>query len=337
MKPKLKPLAEQVILITGASSGIGLATAREAAERGAQVVLVARNEDALKEIVAGIEAKGGSAAYAVSDVGDIAAVRAAAYTAISRFGRIDTWVNCAGVTIYAPLAETPLDEHERMIRTNYFGVVHGCIVALEHMRESGGALITVGSIVSDIPTAVLGAYAATKHAAKGYVESLRLELASAKVPVSVTLVKPSGIDTPIGAHAANHGAGEFHGEARIPPPVYKPEIVANAILACAERPRREITVGGIGRAQALFGMHFPGLLDRLGGLLVPLLFDPKRRPTPTDSLEQAAQDGQVHSDENSGRSFSLYTSAALHRGALLAGLVGVSAAIGLLALSKRRP
>lgn len=131
----LKPLKDQVIVVTGASSGIGLVTARTAAARGARVLLVARSGDALARIVDEIRAAGGNADHAVADVGDAEAVRRAAAIAVERFGRIDTWVNNAGVAIYAKLLETPADEHERLFRTNYFGTVHGCEAAVPHLRR----------------------------------------------------------------------------------------------------------------------------------------------------------------------------------------------------------
>jgi short-subunit dehydrogenase len=324
MKITLKPLAEQVIVITGASSGIGLVTAKRAAAEGAKVVLVARNEASLREAVEGITAAGGDAIFAVADVGDIKAVRAAAAAARTRYGRIDTWVNNAGTAIYGKLIDTPLDEHEQLFRTNYFGAVHGALTAVEHLRENGGAIITVGSIASELPSPILSAYSASKHAAKGFIDALRMELTADALPIAITLIKPSGIDTPIAQHAANH----VDGEGLIPPPVYDPELVATAILDAAQNVRREITVGGVGRLQVLLGTHFPALLDRMAGLMEPMMSD-KTRPKTPSTIFAPMQRGQERSGVQPGRKTSLYTAAQRHPRAIqavtLAGIGGVAA------------
>ncbi|WP_174301845.1 SDR family oxidoreductase [Caulobacter sp. S45] len=302
---KLKPLSQQVVVVTGASSGIGLATARKAAKAGAKVLLVARGEPALKAAVEDIIASGGRAAYAVADVGELSELEQAAHLALERFGGIDTWVSNAGVAIYADVLTTPRDEHERLFRTNYWGAVNSAQVAIPHLRARRGAFIMVGSVASDMGSPVMGTYAASKHAVKGYVDSLRIELNRDKVPVIVTLVKPSGIGTPLNAHVANHK----HGEAKVPPPVYAPELVADAILHAARHPMREVTVGGAGLAQVLFATHFPGLFAHLAGAITPLLNDPKTPATPGDNLFSAMSGGEVHGAEGPGLRFSLYTAA----------------------------
>jgi short-subunit dehydrogenase len=325
MAIKLKPLARQAIVVTGASSGIGLVTAREAARRGARVLLVARDGAALERIVAGIVADGGEADFAVADVGDREAVERAAARAVERFGGIDTWVNDAGSAIYAKLLDTPMAEHEALFRTNYFGVVHGVLAAMPHLRARGGALITVASIAADIPSPIMGAYAASKHAVQGYIHSLRVETIADGLPVSITLVKPAGIDTPIAEKAVVHGRGE----GMIPPPVYDPAIVARAILDAAEHPRRDVTVGGIGRAQVLIVQHAPWLLDHLGRFMIPLLLNPGRPTTKGDTLTHGHGEGRERSRTQPGRRFSVYTAVRRHPAALAAGLLGL-AAVGAL-------
>ncbi len=328
----LKPLSDQVIVITGASSGIGLVTARNAARAGARVLMVARSEDVLRDLVAELQGEGHRVEAKAADVGDAAAVEAAAAYAVEMFGRIDTWVNDAGVAIYAKLADTPLDEHERMFRTNYFGTVNGCQAAIPHLRQNGGALITVASVAADMSTPVMGAYAASKHAVKAYVEALRMELGEAGDPIQVTLVKPSGIDTPIGQHAANHEGGE----AQIPPPVYDPQLVADAILHCAQHSQRDVTVGGAGRAQALFAEHFPALYDVLAPKMAKGFVDRgKAQPQPSN-LKWGLRAGEERSGEHPhARKISLYTTAALHPKTTAVGLAGLALAGGLL-LARRR-
>lgn len=326
MAPRLKPLDRQIVLITGASSGIGLATARMAAKAGARVFLVARNATALATIRDDLVAAGAEADFAVADVGDRDQLRAAAEAATARFGPLDTWINVAGVAIYAPLLETPVVEHERLFRTNYWGVVHSAAIAIPLLRARGGAFITVGSVVSDIGTPILGAYAASKHAVKGFIDSLRIELLRERAPISVTLLKPSGVGTPLAEHAANHmGAA-----ARLPPPVYTPEVVARAILHAAQRPCRELTVGGVGLMQILAAAHSPRLADRVSSLVPPLLKD-ERRPAPArDSLERFGDGGRTRSPFETSRPFSLYTDARLNPGAALAlaALAGAGALVG---------
>jgi NAD(P)-dependent dehydrogenase (short-subunit alcohol dehydrogenase family) len=146
---QLKPLAQQIIVITGASSGIGLCTARMAANRGARLVLNSRNEAALRQLADEINGQGGEAMYQVADVADEAALRVVADLAIARFGGFDTWVNNAGVSIYGRMIDVPDADHRRLLDTNFWGVVNGSRIAAEYLRHRGGAVINIGSTLSD--------------------------------------------------------------------------------------------------------------------------------------------------------------------------------------------
>lgn len=331
MDYELKPIADQVIVLTGASSGIGLVTARRAAEAGASVFLIARNADALAEVAAGIEAAGGAAGFAVADVGDPDAVNAAAAKAVERFGRIDSWVNIAGVAIYAKLLDTPFEEHERLFRTNYFGVVNGATAAAAHLRKQGGALITVGSIAAQLPSPILGAYAASKHAVKGYIDGLRMEFIADRLPISVTLILPSGVDTPLVHHAASHVAGK----PLVPPPAYDPALVADAILDAVQHPRRDVTVGGAGRVQTLLGLHFPAILDRLSGVIGKTLHAPAQPRSGRSILFAPGKDGDERSGFTPARKTSSYTAAMRHPAAIGVGAAAIAAA-GIFALNRKR-
>jgi short-subunit dehydrogenase len=321
MKLRLKKLRDQTIVITGASSGIGLVTARSAARNGARVVLNARNEQALQQIVEEIRSLGGLASYVVGDVGILDDVKRIADEAVQRFGGFDTWINNAGVTIYGSVLDQSLDDHRRLFETNYWGMVHGSMVACNYLRERGGAIINVGSVLSDRAIPLQGTYCASKHAMKGYTDALRMELEKEGIPISVTLVKPSAIDTPYVKHAKNL----LQTEPLNPPPVYAPEVVAQAILHCAEHPERDVIVGGSGRALAEAGHHLPQLTDKW---MTATMFDVQRSGKPKgadhrDSLHFPADGGQ----ERGGYSghvaeSSIYTRASLHPwlvGLLIAG------------------
>jgi short-subunit dehydrogenase len=314
MRPKLKPLSEQTLVITGATSGHGLATALRAAKKGAQVVLVARDEDDLRKTRERIAADGGRAEYVVADVGVEDDVRRAAQETVSRFGGFDTWVNNAGVGIYGELLDTAIEDHRKVFETNYWGVVYGSLEAVRHFcsRPDGGALINVGSINGDISSPLLGAYNASKHAVKGFTNSLRIELIRAEAPVSVTLIKPSAIGTPF----PRHGRNITGARARLPLPVYSPELVADAILFAAEHPRRSITVGGAGRLQIAASNLTPGLFDRIASLMVPQLIEKDKPVDFVDgSLWDPTDDDPAREGRQKGRRFSLYTAYKTNPGA----------------------
>ena len=259
MTVRLKPVREQVMVITGGSSGIGLSTARQAAKRGARVVLFSRDEVDLRSAVDGIRADGGTAIHVVGDVASFDDVQRLADTAVREFGGIDTWVNNAGVSIYGRIEDVPLEDARRLFETNYWGVVHGSLVALPHLRRTGGALINVGSVLSETGYPLQGHYAASKHAVKGFTDSLRLELEKDDAPVVVTLVQPAAIDTPYPEHARSYLASE----PQHVPPVYATEVVSDAILECASRPHRNLRVGGGAKMFTAMEKIAPGLNDRM--------------------------------------------------------------------------
>ncbi|WP_137283573.1 SDR family oxidoreductase [Halorussus salinisoli] len=259
MNADLKPLEEQVVVITGASSGIGLATARMATERGARVVLAARSEDALRELTEEITQSGGEATYVVADVSDRDDVREIARTARDAYGGFDTWVNNAGAFLYGKLEDTPIEDMREQFDTNVWGLLYGSLEATDYLKDHGGAIINVGSLASDRAVPLQGSYSASKHAVKGFTDTLRMELDREGAPVSVTLVKPASIDTPYPKHAKNH----MDEEATLPPPIYSPETVARAILHAAEHPQRDVFVGGGAKGMSALGYYASSLADTI--------------------------------------------------------------------------
>ena len=344
MSPVFKPLASQTVVITGATSGIGLATARAAAVRGAKLLLVARNEQALRALCEELAARGAVASYAVADVADHGAVAQVARRADELYGGFDTWVNNAGVAIFGTIQDTPLEDQRRLFETNYWGVVNGSLVAVEHLkgRVDGGVLINVGSILSDQAVPLQGPYCASKHAIKAFTNALRMELTSSAPAVSVTLIKPAAIDTPYHLHARNYTGSPK----KNPPPVYSVTLVAEAILHAAETRTRQITVGGGGRALTVFGHYLPGLAERIYAHVVPVLMrSPSETTTGEDeALYKAGRDLRERAPYFGVRQTSLYSAAQMNprvtasviSGALAAGLVLLKARDGLRLMSARR-
>jgi short-subunit dehydrogenase len=312
MSAVLKKLNEQTIVITGASSGIGLVTARAAARRGARLVLAARSEEALRQLCDEITAAGGQATYVVADVGKEEDVRRIAETALRRFGGFDTWVNNAGVSIYGKIMDVPLEDMRQLFETNFWGVVYGSRAAARHLRGRGGALINIGSTVSDRAIPVQGIYSASKHAIKGFTDALRMELEADGAPVSVTLVKPAAIDTPYTHHAKNY----LETEPALPPPVYAPDVVAEAILYCAEHPEREVFAGGGGKALSMSERYAPRLTDKVMELTMidQQKSDHPPRPRSDNGLYKASVRKLEERGGHEGHvaETSLYTKASLH-------------------------
>jgi short-subunit dehydrogenase len=260
MTVTLKPIREQVIVITGASSGIGLATAHAAASGGAKLVLAARSESTLADIVSRINAAGGDAIYVVADVADRDQVQRIADAAIEKFGRIDTWINDAGVSIYGKLDEVSDEDSRRLFDTNFWGVVNGSLVALPHLKKAGGALLNVGSEVSDAVVPLQGMYSASKHAVKGFTDALRVEQEKVgKANIAITLIQPTAVDTPYPQHARNY----TDREPKLPSPQIAPEKVAEAILEAATTHKRDVKVGVQAKINSLLARLVPQLSDVL--------------------------------------------------------------------------
>ena len=263
MDIKLRPLNEQVMVITGASSSIGLATAEAAAEAGAKLVLAARSGETLGDIVERLGAAGAEVAHVTADVADPDAVQQIAQAAVTRFGGIDTWVNNAGVSIYGRLDEVSEDDARRLFDVDFWGVVHGSLAALPYMRERGGAIINVGSEVSDAIVPLQGYYSAAKHAVKGFTDALRVEVQEVdKAPVAITLIQPTAVDTPFPQHGKNY----MDKEPKLPTPMIAPEKVAAAILEAAVDATTEKKVGGGAKLNALLAKLSPTLAKKLEGM-----------------------------------------------------------------------
>ncbi|MVN87249.1 SDR family NAD(P)-dependent oxidoreductase [Deinococcus sp. HMF7620] len=325
-----KPLNEQVMVITGASSGIGLSTAREAARRGVRLVLVARSTEALQILVEEIRRGGGQAVAVVADVSQEVDVQRVAQQAIETYGGFDTWVNNAGVGMYGKLEDAQEDDMRRLFDVNLWGVVHGSRTALRQLKAHGGVLINMGSVVSEQAIPLQGWYAATKHAVKAFTDALRMELEHDGAPVMVTLIKPGPIDTPFPLNAQN----DLPVKPKHVPPVYAPETVARAVLHAASTPTRELYVGGGGKGMAALGTLAPGLTERgMAATVIPGMQTDEPALPPSASILRHATENLRERGDYPGmvQKISLYTEAAAHSRVIGLGLLG----LGLAAVAVR--
>ena len=329
MAVSLKPLSEQVMVIVGGTSGIGLATARRAAAAGARVVIAARNSVALDEVVVAIRNKGGKANSFDIDIAEPGSAERLRDRALESFGAIDCWVNDAAAGLYARLEEVSIAEHRRVFDVGYFGLVEASLVAVRHLRKEGGALINLGSVLSNRAIPLQGPYCAMKAAVMQFTDTLRMELEEAGAPVSVTLIKPAAINTMYPEHARN----KLDAPARLPQPLYDAELVAKAICFAAVTPRRTLIVGGGGLALTTLAPALPRLADRameLFGAEFSQTTDVPPAPGTNDNLFEPRVDGRVAGNQEPfTRKTSLFLEAQMHPLAT-AAVIGSIAAAGLL-------
>ena len=328
----MRPLEEQVIVITGGSSGIGRATALEAVERGAQVVIAARGEEALAATKHELEAAGGAVLAVPTDVADFEQVRELGRRTVERFGRIDTWVNNAAVTIYGEFAQVTPEEFERVIAVNLLGPVYGAKVALERMGSEGGAIVNVASGLADRAVPLQAAYSASKFGLEGFSEALRVELEHAKSPVRIAVIKPTSIDTPFFSRART----KMGVKPKPLPPVYDPQLVAEAILYAATHPVRDLEVGG-GALSMSLQQVVPRLLDRPltgTGYSQQQSDTPKSESAPDNLFTSPPGPGSVRG-EWGGRRISTSTWLGMHPLVRRTALGGAAALAGLAVVRRR--
>jgi NAD(P)-dependent dehydrogenase (short-subunit alcohol dehydrogenase family) len=325
-----------VVVVVGANSGIGRETALRFAEQGAKVVVAGRALPALEELAREIQLAGGEASAYEADVSQFEPMQALAGHALERYGRIDTWVHAAAVSLYAPFQETRPEEFRRIVEVNLIGQAFGAMAALPHLkRAGGGALIHIGSVESKRSFPLHSAYSASKHGMIGFIDALRVELMHDRTPVSVTTILPAGINTPF----FDKSLTRLGVKPRPSPPVYEPVLVANAILYAAEHPVRDIYVGGAGKSFEWLNILSPKLAD---WLLSRFGYRPQLTNVPkTDQAQHNLYEHVEGHDQAQGtfgeeaRSISILTGLETQP-RLRWGLIAVMAGLGYLLVSKRR-
>jgi short-subunit dehydrogenase len=217
--------------------------------------------------------------------------------AITEFGRVDTWVNDAGVSIYARLDEVTEADGRRLFDTNFWGRLNGSLAALPHLRRQGGSLINVGSEVSDAVIPLQGIYSASKHAVKGFTDALRVEIETIdKAPISITLIQPAAVDTPYPGNARNY----MDQEPKLPDPMIEPEKVAEAVLRDAVEGGRDVKVGAMSVLNTTMAKIAPSLGDKMSAKQAEQQQKPEARRNPEGALYKASGSGRVHGEGKKG-------------------------------------
>lgn len=321
-----------IVVITGASAGVGRATALEFARQGCDVAILARGANRLEAAAAEISRYGVRALPIVADVADAAAVEAAARRVETELGPIDVWVNNAMATVFAPFHRINPEEFHRSTAVTYLGQVHGTMAALGHMRQRNrGTIVNVGSALAYRAIPLQSAYCGAKYAVRGFTDSLRTELLHDGSAIRLVMVHLPAVNTPQFDWSLNKTGSR----AQPVPPIYQPEVPARAIAATALHPnRREVWVG-LSTVKAIVANKLaPGLLDRFlakKGYGAQLTHEPVPNDAPANLFTTADGAYGAHGRfDDRAQAISLQAVAARHRGAMALGLLGVGA--GLLAL-----
>ncbi|HZX96478.1 MAG TPA: SDR family oxidoreductase [Myxococcales bacterium] len=326
-----RPLSDQVVAVTGASSGVGRAIARAFGAAGAKVGLIARGKDGLEAAAEEIHKAGGEALVLPADVSHASQVQVAARAVVERWGRIDTWVNDAMVSVFSPVVEMTPEEYRRVTEVNYLGTVHGTLAALRYMAQANsGVILQIGSALVYRSIPLQSAYCASKAAIRGFTDSLRCELIHDRSRVKVCMLQLPAVNTPqfdvVRTRLPRHPQPV--------PPIYQPEVIARAALHLAMHPRREMWVG-FSAAKAIAAQKFVGgLLDRY---LARAGWDSQMDNRPIDPLSRRDNlvaplpgDRGAHGDFDArARTRSAELWARMNLGKLAAG--AAAAALGLLA------
>jgi NAD(P)-dependent dehydrogenase (short-subunit alcohol dehydrogenase family) len=334
IKVQLKPVGEQVVVLMGASSGIGRETALRFAKSGAKVVASARGEEGLDSLVEEIRAEGGEALAVPADTSEFDQVKAVADRAVREYGRLDTWVHLAAVGLFATFEQTTPEEFARVIDVNLMGQVYGAMAALTHIKREGrGALIHISSVEAKRSFPFHSAYGASKHGIDGFLEGLRVELKHEGWPISVTQVMPGTINTPF----FDKGRSKIGVKAVGIPPIYEPETVANIIMYAAENPARDLVSGGAAQALILNQRLSPRILDAI--LATRAGFAPQKtnEPRSEDDPDNLYAPIRGHDTAKNGfraLSRSLYNWLQMHPVVRRGAAVGT--ALGLLTTLRRR-
>jgi NAD(P)-dependent dehydrogenase (short-subunit alcohol dehydrogenase family)/uncharacterized protein YndB with AHSA1/START domain len=286
-----REIANQRILVTGGSSGIGLAVAQALVEEGAEVALLARNEVGLAAAKRKLAESGGEAVTVAADVTDRSALTAAIEEAARQLGGLDVLVTAAVGLSFGRFVETEPDDFDATVETVLGGTVDTIRAALPHLERSRGAVVTIGSIAAHMPLPGMAAYTAAKHGLVGFLETVRVELEESGSSVTLSLVNPGAVDTPLWSNLESSTG--LLPPSPPTPTLYSPEAIAEAVVAVIRHPRNELTVGGFARGQVAFYSHFGSLGRRAMRALARLEHSAGDRPAGTGGLSEPKGQGRT--------------------------------------------